>query len=279
MNNTFWLSNPKILFDNYLEFIPNNNMTETEYYNSCSLFLIYSMIIIYVFLNRKLLWIPIILLIIIIIFNYSKDNKEHFNSELKFIPAEQELSYNNTINNVDQPIKPKDINKVELGYYDFDNKLVFDRMNSNKVNSTYKFKNNLTYECRKPTDNNPFMNPDITDYFNSFGQWPKELKAFQNNQPLADYFENTPKIVRACNDDTEQPDMIKSFDKKVFKNIEDVISGDTSIRQFYTVPNTEVPNHQSEFAEWLYKAPTTCKEDQSKCLRQEDLRFKKSVFI
>ena len=254
MNNTFWLSNPKILFDNYLEFIPNNNMTETEYYNSCSLFLIYSMIIIYIFLNRKLLWIPIILLIIIIIFNYSKDNKEHFNSELKFIPAEQELSYNNTINNIDQPIEPNDINKVELGYYDFDNKLVFDRMNSNKVNSTYKFKNNLTYECRKPTDNNPFMNPDITDY-------------------------NTPKIVRACNDDTEQPDMIKSFDKKVFKNIEDVISGDTSIRQFYTVPNTEVPNHQSEFAEWLYKAPTTCKEDQSKCLRQEDLRFKKSVFI
>ena len=261
MNNTFWLNNPKILIDNYLEFIPNSSMTETEYYNSCSLFLIYSMVIIYIFLNRKLLWIPIILLIIIIIFNYSKDdnqesnNQEHFNAELKFIPAEQELSYNNTINNVDQPIEPKNIKKVELGYYDFDDKLVFDRMNSNKVNSTYKFKNNLTYECRKPTDNNPFMNPDITDY-------------------------NTPKIVRACNDNPEQENnMIKSFDKKVFKNIEDVISGDTSIRQFYTVPNTEVPNHQAEFAEWLYKAPTTCKEDQSKCLRQEDLRFKKSVFI
>jgi len=259
MDKIFWLNNPKILFENYLEFIPNNNMTETEYYNSCSLFLIYSIFIIYIFLNKKLIWIPIILLIIIVIFNYSnetnfKETNEHFNSELKFIPAEQELSYNNTINNVDQPIEPKDIKKVELGYYDFDDKLVFDRMNSNKVNSTYKFKNNLTYECRKPTDNNPFMNPDITDY-------------------------NTPKIVRACNDNPEQPDMIKSFDKKIFKNIEDVISGDTSIRQFYTVPNTEVPNHQAEFAEWLYKAPTTCKEDQSKCLRQEDLRFKKSVFI
>ena len=46
-----------------------------------------------------------------------------------------------------------------------------------------------------------------------------------------------------------------------------------SQRQFYTTPNTRIPNNQIEFAEWLYKAPETCKENNEHCLRYNDIRY------
>lgn len=46
-------------------------------------------------------------------------------------------------------------------------------------------------------------------------------------------------------------------------------------RQFYTVPVVTAQNDQITFAKWLYNAPETCKENQSQCLKYEDLRFHK----
>ena len=246
MDKIFWIENPKILFDNYLNMIPHSNMNNTELFNTCTLLLIYIIIFILIFLNKRYVLIPSILILMLVILYYTNipENIEQFNSN---------LTYNSSLNNPDNPIYPSNI-KTESGYYTFDNKLVFDRINSKRVKSNNRKTNNLTFECRKPTQNNPFMNPDITDY-------------------------NTDKIIVACNDNNINDDINRSFDSGLFKNIEDVLSGQTSIRQFYTVPNTEIPNHQTEFSEWLYKAPSTCKEDQSKCLRQEDLRYKRSLFI
>ncbi len=254
MDKIFWLENPKILINNYLNFIPNNKMNETELFNSISLLLIYSIILIIIFGKIKYIW-PIIILLILIIIFYSIKNIETFTNTPEQKPSIQsELTYNNSLNNPDQPIYPTDI-KTEIGYYNFDDKLYFNRIHSKPIKTTPEINKELTFECRKPTTNNPFMNPDITDY-------------------------NTPKNVAACNDDTPVENVInKSFNSSIFKNIEDAISGENSIRQFYTVPNTAIPNHQTEFSQWLYKAPTTCKEDQSKCLRQEDLRYSRSIFV
>ena len=52
-----------------------------------------------------------------------------------------------------------------------------------------------------------------------------------------------------------------------------------SQRQFYTMPNTTIPNAQDDFAKWLYANPKTCKEDQEFCLRYEDVRAKRPVFV
>ena len=88
------------------------------------------------------------------------------------------------------------------------------------------------------------------------------------------------KDVVACNSDDDDilENSDKAFSSDLFKNINDVLSNKISERQFYTIPNTFIPNNQIEFAKWLYKAPKTCKEDQSKCLRYEDLRHKRSLF-
>ena len=206
-----------------------------------------------IFSKTKYIIIPIILLILIIIFN-SINKTENYTNTPEQIPSQQDLTYNNSLNNPDQPIYPTDI-KTEIGYYDFDDKLYFNRIHSKPIKNTPEINKEITFECRKPTNNNPFMNPDITDY-------------------------NIPKLVNACNSDEPIEKIVnKSFDSSMFLNIEDALSGKTSIRQFYTVPNTAIPNHQTEFSQWLYKAPTTCKEDQSKCLRQEDLRYNRSVFM
>jgi hypothetical protein len=66
-----------------------------------------------------------------------------------------------------------------------------------------------------------------------------------------------------------------NFNFNLYKNVEDLWEKKNSQRQFYTLPNTILPNNQKEFANWLYNVPHTCKVDQEKCLRYEDLRFKR----
>ena len=44
------------------------------------------------------------------------------------------------------------------------------------------------------------------------------------------------------------------------KDSNDLFNKRNSDRQWYTMPNTEVMNKQTEFAKWCYKTPPTCKE-------------------
>jgi hypothetical protein len=139
---------------------------------------------------------------------------------------------------------------VIIMYYIGDRKISDDKETFEPVIETDK--TDVTYSCRKPTPNNPFMNPPISDY-------------------------NKESIPVACNSDDKDinNEINKSFNSGLFLNIDDLFDKMNSQRQFYTVPNTAIPNNQTEFANWLYRAPVTCKEDQEKCLRYEDLRFKR----
>jgi hypothetical protein len=53
-----------------------------------------------------------------------------------------------------------------------------------------------------------------------------------------------------------------------------------SQRNYFTMPWTTIPNDQEKFANWLYKNPDTCKENQDACIGQnyEDLRSNRFVF-
>ena len=135
---------------------------------------------------------------------------------------------------------------IESGYIDSDDKLTFNRVNGRQNDGT-----DVTYECRPPTKDNPFMNPPISD--------------FNTNAPVA------------CNSDDEdiKNSITKSFNSDLYRDIDDAFNKMNSQRQFYTVPNTSIPNNQGEFANWLYRCPATCKEDQEQCLRYEDLRYKR----
>lgn len=139
-------------------------------------------------------------------------------------------------------------NVVEPGFIDSDGLLQFKRTTNAQKEP---LENDLSYTCRKPTNANPFMNPSVADY-------------------------NTP-APAACNafDDEINDDIKRTFSHDLFMDVDDVFEKANSQRQFYTVPNTSIPNDQENFMNWLYRSPSTCKESQDQCLRYEDLRFKR----
>ena len=93
--------------------------------------------------------------------------------------------------------------------------------------------------CIEPTINNPFMNPNI----------------FDNN-------------TNACPLDYAYEDIIKSFNKNIFKDAIDIYGNDGGQRQFYTMPN----NEQKDFANWLYDDGKSCKEgNANRCARNLNL--------
>ena len=109
--------------------------------------------------------------------------------------------------------------------------------------------------CIKPTSDNPFMNPPITDF-------------------------NKENIPSACNaDDDEIKDIIENkFNENLYRDIDDLFDNKNSQRVWYTIPTPSVPPDQPAFANWLYKNVGTCKTNQNMCLRYEDLRYKGRIY-
>lgn len=147
---------------------------------------------------------------------------------------------------------------MQVGRYDFDNNLI---IGSYYGHDKKQKKNKIEYDeyvdltkntCRKPTNDNPFMNLPMTDYG-------------KNNIPAA------------CNafDDEIRNDIKIKFNNNLFRDVDAVFEVENSQRQFYTMPNTTVPNKQIEFAQWCYNTDNTCKEDQTMCYRYEDIRYNK----
>ena len=274
----FWLEEPKILFKDYLDFIPNKNMNEIEIYNSISRFCIYLIIIFLIFYKdnkylKTYIYICLCLMIITIILYYIRiDENTKINNKVEE-PLIEKFENNTFENNEDNYFEQFDLNnnkniirrniinddmddinnknyKVEVGYYDSDNKIRFNRTNGKINKDNTPFIHNINYSCKKPTKDNPFMNPDIDDY--------------EKNEPVV-----------ACNtDDEDIPEQItKSFREDMYLNYDDTFEKKNFQRQFLTIPNTSIPNHQTEFAEWLFKTDEICKENQEKCLKYTDIRY------
>ena len=104
--------------------------------------------------------------------------------------------------------------------------------------------------CRKPTEQNPLMNPNVLEYNDG-------------DPPVA------------CNEDDDniKDNINVSFNHGLFRDLDDLYERKISQRQFYTIPNTAVPNNQTEFAKWLYKLPDSavCKVTGNNCLRYRNL--------
>ena len=115
--------------------------------------------------------------------------------------------------------------------------------NSNsKSNSNYNFKQNnkllkkkkIKHVYVKPTANNPFMNVLPTSY-----QIPNRISE------LADKDHSYEEVQSSIND---------KFTQGLYQDVSDIYGSLQSQRQFYTMPNTSIPNDQATFAEWLYSS-------------------------
>ena len=99
-------------------------------------------------------------------------------------------------------------------------------------------------KCIKPTENNPFMNPNI-------------LTTKKGNQEYAACSIHNKNVNKNIN---------KYFYEKIFRNADDIYDKSTLDRQFYTVASTTIPNNREKLGDWLYNRGPSCKEGNgSKC--------------
>jgi hypothetical protein len=123
-----------------------------------------------------------------------------------------------------------------------------------------KFDDKIQENCTRPTLDNPFMNVTMKDYLNV------EDNKIVDRPPACD-----------ASDPEIKKEMDIAFNNNLFRDVNDVFGKMNSQREFFTMPWTEIPNRQGDFADWLYKSPKTCKEDQDYCVRYEDVRSKRPV--
>lgn len=276
----FWLNNIKELYhnNNYLKFFPKYESSRIEQLNAITRLCIYFIILILLFkINNQWLYLPItIIFIIIIIFNIQKYDESDKSKELKkildirknknFVDREkikEQMKHDGDLD-FKLDVESEELQRnydLEAGYIDSNGDLIvggkYNALDKNDIDNEYSVAEMNEYKrntCRRPTVNNPFMNPNITDF-------------------------NDGDIPVACNVDDEDinESMKINFNHNLFRDVDEVWERENSQRQFYTVPNTTVPNNQVEFAKWLYKVPDTCKSDNKngECLRYDDLRYRR----
>jgi hypothetical protein len=278
----FFLDNPYVLYknSNYLKFFPKYDTTRTEQLNAIIRLCIYFVILIIIFnANYQWLYLPIIVsIIVIILYNISIFDVQHKVKELEKISDVRKQEYVNKVSineeelkhdgdkNIKLDIEPEELQKnyeLEAGIIDSTGKLHIGKeydVNCKNCPSQTDFYTIAELEeykrntCKRPTIDNPYMNTNIYDFNNGH-------------------------VPVACNvdDDDIKEDIKVNFNHNLFRNVDELWERENSQRQFYTMPNTTVPNNQVEFAKWLYKIPENCKEtnQNGECLRYDDLRYQR----
>ena len=112
-----------------------------------------------------------------------------------------------------------------------------------------------------PTENNPMMNVLPTDYRDN----PKKQRAAPSYEKSvhAKIMEKGKKIFE------------KSIPKKkLFQDLGENLAFANSMRNFYTNPNTTIPNDQTAFAKYLYGNMPSCKDgDAMQCTKNNTQNF------
>lgn len=103
-----------------------------------------------------------------------------------------------------------------------------------------------------PKSNNPFGNVILTDYDHPEDKKPappsynKRINDTIVTQTKQSILDNNP----------EQPHITN----KLFSGLDDDLAFEQSMRPFYSMPNTTIPNDQNAFAEFCYGSMVSCKE-------------------
>lgn len=271
-NDIFWLKDPYVLYsnDNYLEVFPKYEMTRIQQLNAVTRLCILVILMLLMIGSYKYLYVPfwIIGIVLIIYFSDTHDKK----SEEKETVRQQEIK------NEIKEIKQQELNKINVDTIKEEKQVKLpeelktisqrepDVIKYIDPEESQSIKKIMEETCKKPSSTNPFMNPVLTDYESIYSEERREEHGEENDNNL----------LTACNvDDEDIKTMIhQNFTENLFRDTGDLWDKFSSDRQFYTLPNTQNPNDQQQFAEWCYKQPDTCKQNQENCLRYEDLRYK-----
>jgi hypothetical protein len=131
--------------------------------------------------------------------------------------------------------------------------------NFTNVNTPEQLKSILTTSYKAGTKENPFSNVLMTDYLDEPQRNPAP-PAF-NQDGLDEITTNVKKTVQFLNP------TIENTTNQLFGDLYNKFDLDTSNRNFFSNPNTRIPNDQGAFANFLYGLMPSCKEDGLQCVK------------
>lgn len=164
--------------------------------------------------------------------------------------------------------KPERGGLLNYLYQSFNNKEGFiPNMNSGEIEKYIKDDYELSSQGKntekkyqEPSEKNPLSNvllTDIQDNPTRNPAAPAYLESVENkiNKKTMDMIKkNNPEI--------------KDIEKRLFAEVGDNFMFDRSMRQFYSMPNTQIPNDQKGFVDFCYGSMISCKEgDENACER------------
>ena len=109
------------------------------------------------------------------------------------------------------------------------------------IKKTQKLSRVLEKEFTMPTKKNPVMNVMMNDYKDN----PKK-------KPAAPAYNK--QVLEKINNSA------KNNNSKLYKNLGDSLAFEHSMRNFYTMPNSSIPNNQKDFALFCYGNMPSCKD-------------------
>ena len=115
-------------------------------------------------------------------------------------------------------------------------------LNNRNEESNNDLKEILKTEFTMPTKKNPVMNVLLNEYTDN----PKR-------KPAAPSYND--EVHKEMNKNSKT-----DVDERLFKNLGDNISFENSMRNFYAMPNTQIPNNQRDFALFCYGNMPSCKD-------------------
>jgi hypothetical protein len=244
----FWLNEPTILFNKkYIGSVwPGENMSSVEKLNAISRFVIIASLLGYLItLNLKIILVAVVTLAVVaILFNVQRNQqaKDESTSDGNGKDTKDTKGAKDTKDTKDAKSKEK----VTEG---FANAMLY---------------NELKNDYTSPQENNPMMNvllPEISydpKRSEAAPAYNPEVEKDLNNK-TKDYVVDT-----TFGDGTKkQQEYIR---RKLFSDLGDNYNFDFSMRNFYTNPNTTIPNDQGGFANFCFGDMISAKEGNDQAL-------------
>ena len=228
----FWLNEPTILFNKnqITQLWPNNKMSNTEKLNAISRFVIIASLLGYLLtLNFKMLLICVVTLAVLAILFHVQSNQNKENKE----KAESSSSSKSSSSSASK-------NKIKESFI---NEMLY---------------NDLKPDYTSPNKSNPMMNvllPEISYDPNRNEAAPSYNIAVEKEINL-----NTKDSVVDTMFSDEKDKQREYIKKKLFSDLGDNYNFDFSMRNFYTNPNTTIPNDQGGFANFCFGDMVSAKE-------------------
>lgn len=236
MTIPFWGDEPTVLFNKqYLfEWWPTPNMCYERKLNAVSRLVVVLSLLGYVMSHSKtILLVGIFTLLSVYLLSKFRENKRAQNLKWKegFITGGDEIHPESNTNDASPDKKKK---------------------NGNGKSSSVPLDTLLADEFQQGTKKNPFSNVLPTHIHDE----PERKSAPPAFHPEVekDITKNVKRAVQMMNP------TIKNTNKKLFGDLWDKFQLDTSLRGFYSTPNTRVANDQGAYAEFLYGNMPSAKE-------------------